>query len=166
VGISDHSLGLGVSLAAVALGAVMIERHFTLARADGGPDGAFSMEPAELTALVREARTVRKALGSVRYGPVNAESTSYTHRRSIYAVKDIAEGETFSRENVRVIRPGFGLPPKDLDGILGRLANRTIPPGAALTWDMVTNDLHPRACLGAISEKAKWGAALRKEGKP
>jgi pseudaminic acid synthase len=137
VGISDHSLGLGVSLAAVALGAVMIERHFTLARADGGPDGAFSMEPAELASLVREARSARKALGSVRYGPVNGELTSYTHRRSIYAVKDIAEGEMFSRDNVRVIRPGFGLPPKDFERLLLCQAAKYVLGGTALGWDMV-----------------------------
>jgi pseudaminic acid synthase len=137
VGISDHSLGLGVSLAAVVLGAVMIERHFTLGRSDGGPDAAFSLEPAELAALVREARTARKALGCVRYGPVNGESTSYSHRRSIYAVTDIAEGEVFTRDNIRVIRPGFGLSPKHFERLLRCEAAKRVPGGTALGWDVV-----------------------------
>jgi pseudaminic acid synthase len=133
VGLSDHTLGIGVSIAAVALGATVFEKHFTLDRADGGVDSAFSMEPAEMSSLVTETQRAWMALGDVRYGPTPGDEKSLVFRRSIYVVKDMAEGDVFSEENVRVIRPGLGLPPRMFDQILGRRAGTEIAFGTALT---------------------------------
>lgn len=133
VGLSDHTLGIGVSIAAVALGATVFEKHFTLDRADGGVDSAFSMEPPEMTSLVSETQRAWTALGDVRYGPTPGDEKSLVFRRSIYVVKDMAKGEVFSEENVRVIRPGLGLPPRMFDQILGRRAGTDIAFGTALT---------------------------------
>jgi len=137
VGLSDHSLGIGVAVASVALGAVAIEKHVTLRRADGGPDAAFSLEPEELTALVRETRNAFAALGPANYDRLESEEKSMTFRRSLYVVADVAEGEVFSPANLRRIRPGFGLPPRYYEAILGRRATRALRRGSALTWDMV-----------------------------
>jgi len=137
VGVSDHTLGIGVSVAAVALGASVIEKHFTLARADGGVDSAFSMEPAELTQLVVETKRAWQSLGEVRYGPTQAEGKSLQYRRSLYVVRDVHAGEPFTRENLRAIRPGMGLPTKFLPAFLGRIAERDIKKGTALGWDAV-----------------------------
>lgn len=137
VGLSDHTMGIGAAVAAVALGATVIEKHFTLARADGGVDSAFSLEPAELKALVVETERAWLALGRVSYGASEAEQKSLAFRRSLYAVKDIAQGERFTAENVRAIRPGFGLPPKYLDHVIGKTASRNVAKGTPLSWDIL-----------------------------
>jgi len=122
VGLSDHTMGVGVAVAAVALGASVVEKHFTLARADGGVDSAFSLEPAELASLVSEAEGAWQALGQVRYGPTEAEQKSLVFRRSIYAAADIAAGELFTAANIRIVRPGHGAPPALYRQLLGRPA--------------------------------------------
>ena len=119
VGLSDHTMGVGVAVAAVALGASVVEKHFTLARADGGVDSAFSLEPAELASLVSEMERAWQALGQVRYGPTEAEQKSLVFRRSIYAAADIAEGEVFTETNIRIVRPGNGAPPKLYKNLMG-----------------------------------------------
>ena len=137
VGLSDHTMGVGVSVAAVALGATVIEKHFTLSRADGGVDSAFSLEPAELSALVKETERAWQALGVVRYGPTEAEHASLQFRRSIYVAKEIAEGEFFTPENLRVVRPGHGAPPHLYHQLLGRPARRAYQPGTPLSLDQL-----------------------------
>jgi pseudaminic acid synthase len=137
VGLSDHSMGVAVSVAAVALGACVIEKHFTLARADGGPDSAFSLEPDELARLVADCRAAWEALGSVRYGEVEAEAASRDHRRSLYVVADIKAGEPLTEQNIRSIRPGHGLAPKHYFDVLGRTAARDLKRGEPLAWDLV-----------------------------
>lgn len=136
-GLSDHTIGIEVSLAAVALGAVVIEKHFTLARADGGPDSVFSLEPAELEALCAGSRVAWQALGNVSYHRTAGETQNVIFRRSLYVVRDIAAGEAFTSENIRSIRPGYGLPPKHYEALLGRRALRALTRGTALAWDMV-----------------------------
>ena len=135
VGLSDHTMGVGVSVAAVALGASVIEKHFTLARADGGVDSAFSLEPAELAALVQETERAWQALGQVGYGPTEAERNSLQFRRSIYVAADIAEGEVFTSANLRVVRPGHGAPPHLYGELLGRPARRAYQRGTPLSLD-------------------------------
>ena len=137
VGLSDHTMGVGVSVAAVALGASVIEKHFTLSRADGGVDSAFSLEPAELAALVQETERAWQSLGNVRYGPTEAERSSLQFRRSIYVAADIAEGEIFSTQNLRVVRPGYGAPPYLYDQLLGRPARQSYQPGTPLSFDQI-----------------------------
>ena len=137
VGLSDHSTGTAVSIAAVALGAVMIEKHFTLNRADGGLDSAFSLEPGELADLRAAADTAWKALGSADYKRTATEESSLVFRRSIYAVADIAAGEALTTENIRRIRPGFGLPPKTYKWILECRAKVDIGRGTPLAWEMI-----------------------------
>jgi N-acetylneuraminate synthase len=137
VGLSDHTMGVGVSVASVALGATVIEKHFTLNRADGGVDSAFSMEPTEMAQLVVETERAWQAMGHVSYGATQSEKKSIVFRRSLYVAKDMKEGQLFSPENLRRIRPGFGLPPKYYDLILGKRANRSLSAGTALSWDMV-----------------------------
>ncbi len=136
-GLSDHTMGIEVSLAAVAVGAVVIEKHFTLARADGGPDAAFSLEPPELALLCSGCRIAWQALGSASYDRTAGEAENVIFRRSLYVVRDIAAGELFASDNLRSIRPGYGLPPKHYDELLGRRATRNLARGTALTWDMV-----------------------------
>lgn len=135
VGISDHTLGVGVSVAAVALGAVFIEKHFTLDRTAGGTDAAFSLEPAEMKLLVEESLRAWQGLGEVRHGPTEKEKASLRHRRSLYVVEDIAAGEVLTAANVRAIRPGLGLPPKHYEAVLGRCAGRDLFRGKPLSWD-------------------------------
>jgi pseudaminic acid synthase len=137
VGISDHTLGIAVPVAAVAVGASIVEKHFTLARSDGGPDSEFSLEPAEFRAMVEEIRIAERALGEVRYEPSPGEAAGRMYRRSLFAVKDIAQGQLFTGENVRSIRPGNGLPPKYLEEVLGRPASRNISAGTPLTRDLI-----------------------------
>lgn len=132
VGFSDHTPGTAVSVAAVSLGAAVVEKHVTLARADGGPDAAFSLEPPELSALVRDCRTAWEALGCAGFRRKPSEMANVIFRRSIYAVADIAAGEPFTPKNVRVIRPGYGLPPSALPNVLGHRAARAISRGTAL----------------------------------
>jgi pseudaminic acid synthase len=132
VGLSDHTLGIGVSVSAVALGVVMIEKHFTLARSEGGVDAAFSLEPEELKLLVEETKRAWQALGTVHYGPVNEETPSLTFRRSIYVVKNIEKGKEFTPENIRVIRPGLGMHPRYYENVLGKRADCDIKRGTPL----------------------------------
>lgn len=137
VGLSDHTQGYAVAVAAVALGAVAIEKHFTLHRADGGPDSAFSLEPDEFSALCLASRRGWEALGRVSFDLVGQERSNILFRRSIFAVRNIAEGEVLTQENVRVIRPGHGLAPKHLKTVLGRPARRAIARGEPIGWDVV-----------------------------
>jgi pseudaminic acid synthase len=137
VGLSDHSMGVGVSVTAVALGATVIEKHFTLDRSAGGVDASFSLEPAELASLVVETERAWQALGQVHYGPTEAERKSLVYRRSLYIVRDMAAGEAFSAENLRAIRPGLGLAPKHIDAVIGRRARTALSRGTALNWELV-----------------------------
>lgn len=137
VGLSDHTMGIGVALAAVALGATVIEKHFTFSRADGGVDSTFSLEPAELAALVQESERAWQALGQVRYGPTEAEQKSVLFRRSIYAAADIAIGEPFTAANIRIVRPGDGAPPHLYRQLLGRPARRAYSRGTPLSLDQL-----------------------------
>lgn len=137
VGLSDHTAGVGAAVAAVAFGAVLIEKHFTLARADGGVDAAFSLEPQELRELVVETERAWQSLGSVRYGPTRAEQASLRFRRSIYVSEDVRAGDELSSSNLRIVRPGFGLAPKHFDEILGRRARVDLARGTALRWELI-----------------------------
>jgi len=137
VGLSDHTLGTEVAVASVVLGACVIEKHFTLRRADGGPDAAFSLEPPELAALVRGARSAFDALGTGDAARAEVEKGSLVFRRSIYVVRDVAKGGTFTADNVRIIRPGYGLAPKYLPEVLGRRARCAVARGTRLTWELV-----------------------------
>jgi pseudaminic acid synthase len=137
VGLSDHTMGVGVAVAAVALGATVIEKHFTLSRAEGGVDSAFSLEPTELAALVQESERAWQALGQVRYGPTEAERKSLVFRRSIYASADIALGEPFTPENIRIVRPGHGAPPSLYSQLLGRSARQAYTRGTPLSLDQL-----------------------------
>jgi len=124
-------------VASIALGATIIEKHFTLSRAEGGVDSAFSLEPAELTQLVVETERAWQSLGHVHYGPTEAEKKSLRYRRSLYIVKDLKIGDVLTRENVRAIRPGLGLPTKHLEQVLGKSVKRSVKRGTALTWELL-----------------------------
>lgn len=137
VGLSDHTMGIGVAVASIALGATVIEKHFTLSRADGGVDSAFSLEPKELSTLVAETENAWQSLGEVRYGPTDAERNSLVFRRSIYVAADIAAGELFSNTNLRIVRPGHGAPPWLFDQLLGQVARRDYVAGTALSFDQL-----------------------------
>lgn len=137
VGLSDHTLGISAAVAAVALGACMIEKHFTLRRADGGPDAAFSLEPHEFKEMVTAVREAEKALGGVSYSVGEHEEASRVFRRSLFVVEDMKAGDLFTDHNIRSIRPGHGLPPKYLDQVLGRRATRDIARGTPLERGMV-----------------------------
>ncbi|MCK4598760.1 pseudaminic acid synthase [Candidatus Bipolaricaulota bacterium] len=137
VGLSDHTLGIAVPVAAVALGACIVEKHFTLSRAAPGPDSAFSLEPHEFKAMVEAIRVAEKALGEVRYELGEREAASRAFRRSLFVVKDMKAGEVFTEENVRSIRPGYGLPPKLLKEVLGRRVAQEIGRGTPLDWCLV-----------------------------
>jgi pseudaminic acid synthase len=137
VGLSDHTLDNTVALTAVALGAVAIEKHFTLNRADGGPDAAFSLEPSEFAALVTTAQTARAALGNADDVRPPSEQGSQVFRRSIYAVKDIKKGDRLTSESIRVIRPGFGLAPRHYDEVIGRHASADIARGTPISWTLI-----------------------------
>ena len=137
VGLSDHTMGVGVSVAAVAHGASVIEKHFTLDRADGGVDSTFSLEPVEFAALVNETEQAWQSLGRVSYGPTQAEARAVTRRRSIYIVQDLAAGAVLSRENLRCIRPGHGLPPKHFDDLIGKVLKRDAKKGTPMSWGLV-----------------------------
>jgi N-acetylneuraminate synthase len=136
-GISDHTLGTAVSVAAAALGACVVEKHLTLKRVDGGPDAAFSLEPEEMRQMAQACRTAFASVGKVSYARGVSEQQNVVFRRSLYATKFIEEGERFSRQNIRSIRPGFGLSPKHLTKILGRRAAAPIERGTALTWKLI-----------------------------
>ena len=137
VGLSDHTMGIGVSIASVALGATVIEKHFTLNRADGGVDSTFSMEPAEMAQLVLESERAWQALGKVSYGATEAEKKSIVFRRSLYVVKDLKAGDVLTKDNLRAIRPGLGLPTKYLEVVLGMKVKHDIECGTALQWDLI-----------------------------
>lgn len=137
IGLSDHTMGVGVAVASVAMGATVVEKHFTLDRAEGGVDSAFSLEPAEMSALVTETERAWEALGQVRYGPTEAERKSLQFRRSLYITQDLKPGDILSPENVRAIRPGLGLAPGMLEAVMGRSVSRAVPRGTALSWDLL-----------------------------
>ena len=137
VGLSDHTMGVGVSVVSVAMGATVIEKHFTLNRADGGVDSAFSMEPAEMNQLVIESERAWQALGQVSYGATEAEKKSIVFRRSLYIVKDLIAGEILTMDNLRAIRPGLGLPTKYYELAMGRVVKQDVARGTALSWDLL-----------------------------
>jgi N-acetylneuraminate synthase len=137
VGLSDHTLGIAVPVAAVALGACIVEKHFTLSQNIPGPDSAFSLEPDEFRAMTEAIRTAEKALGEARYGCNQRENASRVFRRSLFVVKDVKAGDAFTLENVRSIRPGYGLPPEHLPAVLGRRAAYDIEAGTPLSWELL-----------------------------
>jgi len=137
VGLSDHTLGVGVAVAGVALGATVIEKHFTLSRKDGGVDAAFSMEPAEMAMLVTETKKARQALGTIFYGPTKAEEGSLKHRRSLYFAADLKAGSVIAPEHIRAIRPGLGLPPKYYEVVIGKRVRRDISKGTPVRWELI-----------------------------
>lgn len=138
VGLSDHTMGVAVPVAAVSLGACIIEKHLTLSRAEGGPDSGFSLEPAEFKAMVDAVRTAEKALGSVHFGVSGHEASSRVYRRSLFVVRDVKNGERFTPENVRSIRPGHGLHTRHLSEVLGKTAALDIARGTPLSWELVS----------------------------
>lgn len=137
IGLSDHTMGVGVSVAAVAHGATVVEKHFTLNRADGGVDSAFSLEPDELKSLVVETERAWQSLGQVSYGPTEAEKKSLMFRRSVYFAEDIQAGEVLTAKNLRVVRPGFGLHPRFYQSLLGKRARNNIEKGTPAVWDLI-----------------------------
>lgn len=136
-GLSDHTLGVGTAVASIALGARVIEKHFTLNRSEGGVDSAFSMEPAEFKTLVEETERAFLSLGKVTYGIMKEELKSLTFKRSIYVVEDMEEGEMFTERNIRIIRPGLGMYPKYYEHMLGKKINKSVKKGTALTFDLI-----------------------------
>ena len=136
-GLSDHTPGIGAAVAATALGSALIEKHFTLDRADGGPDAAFSLEPAELAALCADVDIAWRALGHIRYDKSDSEKGNVQFRRSLYVVADLAKGDILTPENLRSIRPGFGLAPRYYDLLLGKHVNRAISRGTPMAWDLI-----------------------------
>lgn len=137
VGLSDHTMGIGVSVASVALGARVIEKHFTLRRADGGVDSTFSLEPEELQSLVVETERAWQALGRITYGPTEKEKKSLVFRRSLYVARDMQAGEQFTPENLRVVRPGLGLAPKYYEQVLGKTIKHDARKGTPVQWDLI-----------------------------
>jgi len=137
IGLSDHTLGIGVAVASVALGATVIEKHFTLSRAEGGVDAAFSMQPEELAALVIESKRAWQALGKIHYGTTELEKPSLQYRRSLYVAKDMQVGEVFTTDNLRAIRPGLGLPTKYYEILLGKTVGRAVKKGTPVSWDLL-----------------------------
>lgn len=137
VGLSDHTPGIGASVASIALGSTVIEKHFTLSRAEGGVDAAFSLEPNEIKALVEETKNAWLALGHIKYGPTKAEEKARMRRRSLYIAEDMAAGDVLTKQNLRRIRPGYGLSPKYLDVVIGKKVNRNIKKGTPMAWDLL-----------------------------
>lgn len=137
VGLSDHTLGITVPMVAIAHGACFVEKHFTLKRSDGGLDAAFSLEPEEMRSLVTESQTAWKALGKISYGPDKAQELSLQERRSLYIATDMKAGDLFTPQNLRCIRPSYGLAPKHFDSILGKRVTRDVKMGTPLSWDLV-----------------------------
>lgn len=140
VGLSDHTMGNGVAIASVALGATVIEKHFCLSRAEGGVDSAFSMEPHELKDLVEQTKNAWQARGEIFYGPTKAETESLKYRRSLYITDDIKAGEKLTHKNIRAIRPGYGLPPKHLDFVIGLKASQDVKRGQPLSWSHIVSE--------------------------
>jgi len=137
VGLSDHTMGIGTSIAAVAHGATVIEKHFTLARSDGGVDSVFSLEPDELKSLVIETKRAWQSIGSVAYGGTDSEKKSKIFRRSLYVVENMKVGDVFTEKNIRIIRPGLGLSPKYYGNFLGKKASKDIKKGTAICWGLL-----------------------------
>lgn len=135
VGLSDHTMGSGVATASVAFGAVVIEKHFTISREDGGVDSAFSMEPKELHNLITDCKNAWEAIGQVKFGPTKGEMNSLQFKRSVYVSSDIKEGEEFTRDNIRIVRPGYGAPPEYFEFIIGKKARRAYSTGEALSLE-------------------------------
>lgn len=135
-GLSDHTLDSKVSVAAVSLGASVIEKHLTISRKEGGPDAGFSMEPDEFREMVNDIRLIEKALGGVKYEPTERESHNKVFRRSLFVIKDVKAGDKATNENVRSIRPGYGLPPKHIKDIIGKIFKKDIPKGTPVKWDL------------------------------
>lgn len=140
VGLSDHTLGAATAIAATALGATLIEKHFTLARADGGPDCAFSMEPAELTELVASVNTAHAALGVADYQLTASEQGNRAFRRSLYLVRDVAAGDVLTAAHIKSVRPALGLPPADYDRLIGKRVNRDMAANQPLNWEWIAQD--------------------------
>ncbi len=138
IGLSDHTMGCGVSVAAVAHGATVIEKHFTLSRADGGVDSAFSLEPHELNSLVVETERAWKGMGRIKYGPTEAETKSLIHRRSLYIAMDMKAGDVLTPQNLRVVRPGMGLHPRFYEQCLGKRVSRDVKKGTPVSFDLVS----------------------------
>jgi N-acetylneuraminate synthase len=138
VGLSDHTMGIGVSVASIALGATVVEKHFTLNRTDGGVDSTFSMEPYEMKQLVVEIQRAWESIGQVQYGPTDAEKKSLQYRRSLYVIKDLRAGDVLTINNIRSIRPGLGLSPKYQSIVLGKKICRDVKQGTALTWELLS----------------------------
>jgi len=136
IGLSDHTMGIGVSVASIALGATVIEKHFTLSRADGGVDAAFSMEPEEMKQLVIETERAWQALGKVNYDLTEKEKDSLKFRRSLYIAEDIKSGDVLNEKNLRLVRPGYGLPPKYYEELLGKEVNKSVKKGAPVSWEL------------------------------
>ena len=136
VGFSDHTMGVGAAVAAAAMGATVIEKHFTLRRADGGPDSAFSLEPEELKALVVETERAWQAMGEVQYGPIQAEVKSLQFRRSLYVSKSMRSGDSITSETIKAVRPGYGLPTKYFDDVIGKVVKQDVAAGTPLHWDL------------------------------
>lgn len=137
VGLSDHTMGIGAAVAAVAFGATVIEKHFCLSRAEGGVDAAFSLEPPELASLVVETERAWQAIGEIRYGPTEAEEKARLRRRSLYIAEDLKAGATLNSANLRRIRPGHGLSPKYYDTLLGKTVNQDVSKGTPMSWDLI-----------------------------
>ncbi|SOB91345.1 N-acetylneuraminate synthase [Ureibacillus xyleni] len=137
IGLSDHTMGVGVSVAAVTLGATVIEKHFTTSRDEGGVDSAFSMEPHELKMLVEETERAWQSIGRVKYGPTEAEVASLEHRRSIYVAQNLKAGDVLTKENIRDVRPGLGLPTKYYDLVLGKTIKKDAEKGTPLSWELL-----------------------------
>lgn len=137
IGLSDHTMGIGVSVAAVTLGATVIEKHFTTSRAEGGVDAAFSMEPHELKMLVEETERAWQSIGQIKYGPTKAEEASLEHRRSLYIAADLNAGDILTKENVRDVRPGLGLPTKYYDLVIGKKIKKDATKGTPLSWELL-----------------------------
>src|SRR5208282_1256444 len=138
VALSDHTMDIAVPVAATALGACIIEKHFTLSRSFEGPDSAFSLEPAEFKAMVGAVRIAEESLGEIHFGPTDSERSSRVFRRSLFVVEAVRQGETFNEKNIRSIRPGHGLHTRHLPQIVGQRASRDIERGTPLSWDLVT----------------------------
>lgn len=162
VGLSDHTLDITVPVAAVALGACIIEKHLTLSRSVPGPDSAFSLEPHEFKAMVDAVRTTEQALGRVQYGPTQAETNTIMFRRSLFVVKDIKAGEAFTPDNLRSIRPGYGLAPKHLGEVMGKVALTDVSAGTPLTWDAVGKGLTARGAGSVLTgDVENWPSNTR-----
>jgi sialic acid synthase SpsE len=137
VGLSDHTLGIAIAIAAVALGACIVEKHLALSRSIPGPDSSFSLEPDEFKTMVEAIRTAEKSFGSVSYTVTEREAASRVFRRSLFVVQDMKAGDIFSEKNIRSIRPGFGLPPKYYDTLLGKQVKKDVKKGTPVRWDLM-----------------------------